>query len=68
MSWVEKIRTKSNKEKIKIIWTTVAVVFVVLVAFWIAIGNYNYGNVNKDTTIFHTLGQSIKDFNQQIRK
>ena len=40
MRWLDKIRSESLEKKVRLIWMITAVAFVVLVAIWILIANY----------------------------
>jgi uncharacterized membrane protein YvbJ len=61
MSWLTKLQNKPQKEKIKILWATLISIVVLLIAAWIIIGNVK-PKAEKDTRLFQTINQGIKDF------
>lgn len=67
MSWLSKVRAQPKEKKIRLLWIILAVCGVVLFGCWIAIGNYN-PRVQKDTSLFKTIGQGIKNFSSQDYK
>jgi hypothetical protein len=67
MNFIEKIRSKSHAEKLRIIWITVAVAAVLMVIVWALTARINK-NVAGDTTLFQTIGQGIKDVRNNYHK
>lgn len=67
MKFIEKIRSKPHAEKIRIIWIIVAVVAALLVLVWVLTARY-YKHVKTDTTLFDTIGQGIKDIQNNYKK
>lgn len=46
MSFLEKIRKKSEKEKKKILWTSVLGIAIILVFIWFLVMKYNFSRIN----------------------
>jgi cytoskeletal protein RodZ len=67
MSLIDNIRKKTPAQKLKIIWTVVIVIVIVMVGIWIISARY-YKNVAKDTTLFQSLGKGIKDVQDNYKK
>ena len=67
MSLIDNIRKKTPAQKFRIIWTVVIVIVIVMVGIWIISAHY-YKNVTKDTTLFQSLGQGIKDVRDNYQK
>lgn len=67
MSWIEKIRQKPQKEKIRIIWATILAAVVLLIALWVITGRISK-NTPKDTTLFETIGKGVKDIRDNYKK
>ena len=67
MAWIEKIRSKSQEEKVRIIWVMVIVAAVILVLLWIITARFSR-TLPKDTTLFDTLSKGIQDVKNNYRK
>jgi len=67
MSWIERIRTKPQEEKIRIVWTVVIVAAIILLGLWIILAHYSR-SLPKDTTLFDTLGRGFKDIRDNYKK
>jgi hypothetical protein len=67
MSWVEQIQKKPQKEKIRIMWTVSITVVVLLLAVWVISTRFEK-NVDKDTSLFQTLGKGFKDVKDNFKK
>ncbi len=67
MNWLERIRQKPQREKLKIIWTVVVIVFVLLVLLWIVTSRISK-NQTKDTTLFQTIGQGFHNIKANYHK
>jgi predicted permease len=67
MNWVEKIRNKPQKEKIRIIWIAMGLAGAALVLLWIFTSRIG-DKTAKDTTLFQTLGRGIKDIRDNYNK
>ena len=67
MSILNNIRKKTPAQKFRIIWTVVAVIVVLMIGIWVISARY-YKNVAKDTTLFQSLGQGIKDVRDNYQK
>ncbi len=67
MNWIEKIRQKPQEQKIRLIWITIIVAAVVLLALWIILSRYSR-SLPKDTTLFDTLGKGVKDLQDNYKK
>ena len=71
-SWIQKIREQPQKKRIRILMVTVVAFMILLIGFWIVIGDYNPGS-KADTSFFKTIGSSVKNFagqnfNQQFQQ
>lgn len=67
MGIVDKIRSKPREHKIRIIWTVAIAAAVLLIALWALtsrIGKYQ----QRDTSLFKTIGNGIKDIKNNYRK
>ncbi|GAC1412849.1 MAG: hypothetical protein NVSMB66_3150 [Candidatus Doudnabacteria bacterium] len=65
MSWIENIQQKPRDQKMKLIWIITGAVGIVLVLLWIVLGKYQSNSVKKDTSLFKTIDQGIKNFKIQ---
>ena len=60
MQWLEKIRNKPHKEKVRLIWIAAIVMVIILVGLWVATAEIRK-DVPKDTTLFKAVGQGVND-------
>ncbi len=67
MGIIEKIRSKPHEEKIKIMWGIIILTALLLIALWIISAKFN-NRTNKDTTLFQTIGQGIKDIKDNYKR
>lgn len=67
MGWLENIQKKSPEAKMRIIWTTVIIVGVLLIIIWIVTAR-SQKNVPKDNTLFNTIGQGINNVKSNYKK
>lgn len=67
MSWIEKVRNKPQEEKIHLIWITVVLAAVILLALWIVLAHFSK-DLPKDTSLFKTVGKGIKDVRNNYKK
>ena len=67
MSFLDNIRKKSDKEKIRIIWIVIIVCLVLLVLLWILTSRINK-NSPKDETLFQTIGRGLHDIGANYHK
>ena len=67
MNLIEKIRSKPHAEKMRLIWITVTVVAALLLLVWVLTARY-YKHAKPDTTLFDTIGQGIKDVQNNYKK
>jgi hypothetical protein len=67
MNWIEKVRQKPQEEKIRLIKTAVIAAAIILAALWVLTSRFSK-NTPKDTTLFQTIGQGIKDVRNNFRK
>jgi hypothetical protein len=67
MSLIDKIRTKSSEEKMRIIWIAIGVTLALLVLLWIATSKIS-SSTPKDTTLFKTIGRGLKDIRENYKK
>lgn len=65
--WLEKIRKKPRQEKLKLIWAAVILVIILMTAIWIFSARL-ISNQPKDTTLFQTIDQGIKDVQRNYGK
>ena len=66
MKWLENVQSKPNHEKIKIVWTICGIVAVLLLVFWIIIGNYRY-NTKMDFSQFEEVGKGFDEFKGEFK-
>ena len=64
MSWLAKLREKPMHTKMIIMWGAVGACAAVLLIIWGAVGNYS-NKAQKDTSIFKTIGNSLKNVSKQ---
>jgi multidrug resistance efflux pump len=67
MSWIEKIRQKPQEQKIRLIWITVIIAAIILIALWIITARFNK-HIKTDSTLWQTLGQGINDIKNNYKK
>lgn len=67
MPWIEKIRSKPQKEKIKIIWAVAIIITISMLVVWIISARMTK-KVAGDTTLFQTIGRGIKDLKNNFNK
>lgn len=67
MGFIEKIQNKPQAEKFRIMWTVAIIVVIILVAVWVISAHFNK-DVPKDTTLFQTLGQGVKNIGNSLKK
>jgi len=67
MNWIEKIRSKPQEQKIRLIWITIIVAAVVLLVLWIILSRFSR-SLPKDTTLFDTFGKGVKDLQDNYKK
>jgi len=67
MSWVDNIRAKPPAEKMRIIWTVVIVVAVLLIIVWVVSTRF-HKQIGKDTSLFETIGRGFKDVKNNVGK
>lgn len=67
MNWLNKIQAKSQAEKLRIIWAVVIIVAMAMIIVWVISAKY-YKKVGKDTTLFRTIGNGIKDVKENYNK
>lgn len=67
MTWIEKVRQKSQEQKIRLIWITVIAAAVVLIILWIILARFSR-NLPKDTTLFDTIGNGLKNLKDNYKK
>ncbi len=58
MSWLENIRKKSNEEKIHLLWTILGTTLVILIIFWLIVGNYRYNG----GTVISTITKDFQNY------
>ena len=61
MSFLEKIRAKSQAEKVRLIWIICGSIAVLLIIIWIFTSRLRQ-DLPKDTSLFKTIRRSIKNF------
>lgn len=67
MSWLEKLQKKSHKEKVKIIWLTVACFGALLIVVWVFTSKIP--NIkDRDTSLFKIIGRGINDVGNNFKK
>lgn len=67
MSWIDTIRNKPEAEKMRIIWTVVIVVALLLVVVWIFAYHFRK-KTSADTTLFQTIGRGVHDVKNNLGK
>lgn len=67
MTWIDNIRNKPQEQKIRIIWTAVIIVAVILIAVWIITARFNK-HVSPDMTVFQTIKQGFSDIKDSYKK
>ena len=67
MHLLESIRNKTPEQKMRIIWTIVAVAAVILILLWIFTSKI-YSDSSADISIFHTIGKGVKDVQSSFKK
>ncbi len=67
MSFLESLRQKPHHQKVKIVWIVLSVVVIGLVTLWVFTSKI--GNLGpKDTSLFKTFGDGVKDVREQYKK
>ena len=66
MNIIQKIQNKPRAEKLRVIWTVVIVVSIMLIAVWVVSARY-YQNVPKDTSLFQTIGQGFHNVKESVK-
>ena len=64
MNWLENIRSKPRREKMRLIGTIVAVVVGILIVFWIFVGTYRPGD-NSIGSFWGGFKNKINDAKQE---
>lgn len=67
MKLIDDIRNRSQAEKIRLIWTVVISAIVVLIGLWIISARFGR-QMPKDTVLFDTIGQGVKDIRDNFKK
>jgi hypothetical protein len=67
MKWLDKIRSKPEEERIKIIKIVLITTGTLLLILWISTTKITKG-LPADLTVFQTLGRGFKDFKSNISK
>lgn len=67
MSWIENLRNKPHKEKVRLIWLSALGVAVFLIIVWVLTSKITKSRP-KDITLFQTIGRGIKDIRENFRK
>lgn len=67
MSIIQNIQKKSQKQKITIMWTIAGVVAVLLIIVWVLSSRF-HKNVAKDTSLFDTISQGLKEVKNNYKK
>ncbi len=60
MSLIESLQKKSPEQKMRIIWATVIVAFILLMVLWILTTRIGK-KMPTDTTMFKAIGQGVED-------
>lgn len=60
MGWIERLRSKSDEQKRKILWSVVLIALVVLILIWIIIGNYKPSQ-GSDNSFFKSIRDAFKN-------
>ena len=67
MNWVERVRTKPQEQKIRLVWTGVVIAAVLMIVLWIVTARWNK-NLPKDLTLFQTISRGITDIKNNFKK
>jgi hypothetical protein len=67
MPFIEKIQKLPDAKKMKIIWTIAGVVVILMIIVWVISAKYKK-NIQKDTTLFKSIEQGIKDVKENYKK
>ena len=59
MKWLDDVRNKPYEQRVRFVWTVVAVTAVILVVIWVVTWRVQK-NLPKDTTLFDTIHRIIK--------
>jgi hypothetical protein len=62
MNWIEKIRQKPQAEKIRLIWASVVIAVIILIALWIVA--YKFSKSYSMGQLFNSAGKNIKNEQQ----
>lgn len=61
MSWIERLRNRSDAEKRKILWIILLVALLILILIWILVGNYKPYNSSGGNPFFQSIGDAFKN-------
>ncbi len=67
MSWLQTLRNKPHHQKIRLIWTVIIITVIALIVVWIFTSRIGE-NSPKDTSLFKTFGNGLKDVREQYNK
>jgi hypothetical protein len=67
MPFIEKIQKLPDAKKMKIIWTIAGVVVILMIIVWVISAKYKK-NIQKDTTLFKSIKQGIRDVKENYKK
>lgn len=67
MSWIDTIREQPKEKKLKLIWICVGIAGVILILLWIITAQVQK-DVPRDTSIFKTVGDGVRNLRQNYNK